>query len=133
MVINILHSIGDILFCEPIYRHFWMKEGIKPTVVIRDHLMYLQEYIESARFLPVSHWNGDIDNAEKTDSYLPLRFANQCLRGYSKFFHEDFENCMPDKYLLAGLNPDKWMDLQLNFNIEKSRMLFADLDLSSEE
>lgn len=133
MVLNVLHSIGDILFCEPIYRHYWMKEGIKPTVIVRDHLMWLQNYIESAKFLAASKWNGDIDNNVMTENYIPLRFANQVLRGYDKHDHHDFENCMPDKYLLCGLNPDKWMEIQLLFDIERSRMLFADLDLSSEE
>jgi hypothetical protein len=133
MIINILHSIGDILFCEPIYRHFWTKDGIKPTVIIRDHLMWMQDYIESARFLPASQWNGDIENAEKTDNYLPLRFANQIIRGFDKYYHDDFSNCMPDKYLLAGLDPNKWKELELKCSLEKSRELFAILDLSSED
>lgn len=133
MVINILHSIGDIIFCEPIYRHYWQKEGIKPTVVIRDHLMWLQEYIESAKFLAASKYHNDIDDATKTDNYLPLRFANQAVRGYDKFDHHDFENCMPDKYVLAGLDPELWKTLQLNFYVDRSGELFAHLDLSSDE
>lgn len=133
MVINILHSIGDIIFCEPIYRHFWKVDGKKPTVIIRDHLIWLQDYIESAKFLRESQYAGSIDNMKKTDTYLPLRFANQYLRGHDRFYHGDFENCMPDKYMMAGMNPDLWLGLQIQFDIEKAKGLFAALDLSSED
>lgn len=133
MIINILHAIGDIIFCEPIYRYYWERDGIKPTVVIRDHLMWLQDYIESAKFLRESQWNWDIDNNVPTDNYLPLRFANQIIRKLDKNDHSDFENCMQDKYILAGLRPDLWKELALTFNIERSRELFAHLDISSDD
>jgi len=133
MVINILHSIGDIIFCEPIYRHFWLRDGIKPTVIIRDHLMWLQDYIESAKFLKASQWTGDIDNNIPTDNYLPLRFANQIVRGLDKNDHHDFENCMPDKYILAGLDPELWKTLKLTFDVERSRELFAILELAGDQ
>lgn len=129
MVINILHSIGDILFCEPIYRHYWEKEGVKPTVVIRDHLLYLQDYIESASFIGASKWNGNIDDMEMRPGYLPLRFANQIMRGLGPHEHHDFENTMPDKYVLAGLPVEMWKDMQFMFYPERSGALFSHLGI----
>lgn len=113
MVINILHSIGDILFCEPIYRYYWKKDGVKPTVIIRDHLLWLQNYIESADFLGASKWDGDIDNCHMTDDYIPLRFANQIYRGYDLWDNRDLENCMLDKYRLVMLPEDLWKTLEI--------------------
>lgn len=130
MEINLLHAIGDILFCEPIFRHYWEKEGVKPTVMIRDHLMYLQEYIDSAHFVPESTWSGSIDDMEMRPGYLPLRFANQVYRGYQPHDHHDFENMMLDKYRLAGLDPEMWKTLKINFNRKKANDLVQTLNLS---
>lgn len=111
--ILVLHSIGDILFCEPIYRHFYNLDGIKPKVIIRDHLMNLQPYIDSAEFVPASKWGGDIDTLEHNKNFINLRFANQIYRGYDKWYHGDYENCMLDKYRLLGLSEDLWKRLDI--------------------
>jgi hypothetical protein len=108
MVINQIHSIGDILFIEPICREYWDRTGKKPILPIRDHLMWLTEYIESAVFTPMS---------------------NQIIRGLDKNDHSDFENCMPDKYRLCGMDPDKWMDLKIKFNGERAWKLYEFLNL----
>lgn len=119
MLINCIGGIGDILYCEPIYRSFWNKEGVKPHVIIHDHQMYLQDYIESAEFIKLSENQQYKDDAIKTDNYLPLRFANPIVRGLDKFDYSDFENCMPDKYILAELDPELWLTLSIKFNEEK--------------
>lgn len=133
MVINVLHSIGDILFCEPIYRRVWEHDGKKPTVIIRDHLMWLQEYILSANFLPVSKWRGDIDDILFYDDYWPLRFANQICRRFDKHDHSDLENMMLDKYRILGFNENMWKTMELNFNGDRSAQLFHALGLHPSE
>lgn len=103
MVINQFHAIGDLLFCEPIFRYYWKKNGVKPIVPVRDHLMWLSDAIESADFRPMSKFELDYDSMEiNNPDYLPLRFANQILRGLDANDHSDFENCMLDKYLLVA-------------------------------
>lgn len=120
MVINQFHAIGDILFCEPIFRHYWNKNGERPIVPLRDHLLWLGEYIDSANFVPMSHFQLDYDSIDMTNpDYLPLRFANQIVRGLAANDHSDFKNTMPDKYVLCGLNPELWKTLKINFKPEK--------------
>jgi hypothetical protein len=134
MVINQFHSIGDILFIEPILRHYWKLNGDKPILPVRDHLMYLQNYIESARLVPMSQFVLDYESMETTNpDYLPLRFANQILRNKDKDDHSDYKNCMPDKYNLCGLNPDMWMNLDVKFNEGKGNALFNQLGLKDGE
>lgn len=134
MVINQFHSIGDILFIEPICRHFWINNGTKPILPVRDHLLWLSNYIESASFVPMSKFTLDYDSLIMTNpDYLPLRFANQILNGLSMDDHSDFENCMPDKYKLAGLPPDNWQSINLKFNICKGLTLFKKLGLTPKE
>lgn len=131
MVINQFHSIGDILFIEPICRHFWIKNNEKPILPVRDHLMWMSEHIESARFVPMSQFELDYDSAEtENPDYLPLRFANQILKGLGKDDHSDYENMMPDKYTLSGMNPEEWKSISLTFNPYKALMLFKHLGLN---
>jgi hypothetical protein len=134
MVINQFHSIGDILFIEPICRHFWNKNGEKPILPVRDHLIWMANYIESAEFVPMSKTVMDYDSLETSNpDYLPLRFANQIIRGLKPDDHSDYSNAMPDKYKLVGLELDNWKTLQFQFYPDRSALLFAHLNLSSNE
>lgn len=134
MVINQIHAHGDILFCEPIFRHFWNKNGEKPIVPVRDHLMWFANHIDSAHFVPMSQFVLDYDSMDNSNpDYLPLRFANQVVRGLALDNHSDYSNTMPDKYELAGLPLEQWKTLQYTFDPEKSKGIFAALNLSSDE
>lgn len=133
MVINQPGAIGDLIFLEPLFRHFWNKEGKKPTVVVHDHLMNLQPYFESATFVPVSHGLINVDDMEVRSDYLPLRFANQILRGYGPHDHHDLENMMEDKYRLIGLDPQMWTTIDLKFDERKADQLMFELDIKDSE
>lgn len=133
MVINQFHAIGDILFIEPICRHFWIITGEKPILPIRDHLMWLANYIESADFRPMSKFELDYESIETSNpSYLPLRFANQILRNLEKDDHSDFSNTMPDKYELLGIHSSNWLLLDLRFDLKKCRLLYEKVNPNSE-
>ncbi len=128
MVINQIHAIGDILFCEPIFRHYWNKNGERPIVPLRDHLLWLGSYIDSANFVPMSTFNLDYESMDMSNpDYLPLRFANQIVRGLDRNDHSDYANTMPDKYILCGLDPDLWKTLKINFKPEKMYALKKEL------
>lgn len=125
MIINQIHSIGDILFLEPMFRHFMEKNGEKPIVPLRDHLMWLAAYIDSATFRPMSQFKMDYESKILRDDYLPTRWANQLLHGYGYDDHHDFENMMLDKYRLAQLDPYIWKDLKINFDEAKAESLMS--------
>ena len=129
MIINQLHSIGDILFTEPIFRHYWRKNNKKPIVPVRDHLLWLANYIESAEFVPESKARKviDLESLEVRPDYLPLRWANQIYRGYDPNDHHDFENMMLDKYRLAGLDPMLWKTLDIKLEeTEITKQIWGD-------
>lgn len=129
MVINQFASIGDIIFLEPMYRHFWNKTGSKPIVPVRDHLFWLADYIDSARFVKMSQYPMDYESTRMDDNYFPARFANQVYRKLSKYDHSDLENMMLDKYRLAGLDPEMWKTIKLDFKDGRSVQLMQDLKL----
>lgn len=129
MVINQIHSIGDILFIEPICRHFWNLNGKKPILPVRDHLMWLSEYIQSAELVPLSTSGMDEDCMDVKEDYLPLRFANQIVRGLQPYDHHDFENMMLDKYELSNVNKHLWRYIYLKFNLTKGSDLMKHINL----
>ncbi len=132
MIINQAAAIGDILFIEPICRHIWNTTGIKPILPVRDHLFWISEYIDSADFRLMSQYPIDYDSMSMEDkNYLPLRFANQIVRGLAPDDHHDYANMMLDKYILAGLDPMLWKTLIINFNEQKSDRLFKHLNLKA--
>jgi hypothetical protein len=139
MIINQIHAIGDIMFLEPMFRHFWEKEGVKPIVPIRDHLMWLADHIESADFRKLStfNWPSHTHGGEWTGvSYvdcLQLRWANQLLRHLGPDDHHDFENMMLDKYRFVGLDPMMWKNLKLTFNPKKAAELMAHLGITDKD
>jgi hypothetical protein len=131
MVINQFHSIGDILFIEPICRHIWKTTGQKPVLPVRDHLMYLSEYIESAIFVRLSEFTFDQDSMSmENPNYLPLRFANQVIRKLSPHDHSDLENMMLDKYTLAKMDPSLWIGIDLKFNNARALKLMKLLGIT---
>lgn len=133
MVINQPFGIGDIIFLEPMFRHFWNLNKEKPIVPVRDHLIWLQDYIESADFIKLTefseiYWQGymkdedGMDSTEITNNFFPARFANQIYRKLDKWDHSDAENMMLDKYRLAGLDPEMWRTIKLKFPFDKVQM-----------
>ena len=134
MVINQFASHGDILFIEPICRRIWENTGEKPILPVRDHLMWFEHYIDSARFVPMSEFSLDYDSmAMDNPDYLPLRFANQIVRKLACDDHTDYANMMPDKYLLSGLPVDLWKNIRINRNPERENDLFKALNLSPKD
>lgn len=134
MIINQFHAHGDLIFIEPICRKLWIKKGVKPILPVRDHLMFFSDYIISAQFVPMSQFTLDYDSMEISPDYLPLRFANQIVRGLKPDDHSDYSNTMPDKYILAGMNLNEWKSIDLKFNSSKAHALckVIGLDIESE-
>lgn len=134
MTINQPAAIGDILFLEPYYRHVIKTTGKKPTMPVRDHLMHLQRYINTVDMVPLSKAQKDgfdMDSTRTDDpNFISMRFANPIVRGLDKWDYSDYANTMPDKYILAGLDPNIWNTLDIQFNESKCMEL---LELLTEE
>jgi hypothetical protein len=145
MVINQYHTIGDLIFIEPLCRYFYHRDGRKPILPIHDHLMWIQEYIDTAVFVPKSTFELNYESIEIDNSdYLPLLFANQILRKLDKFDYSDYENVMLDKYRLALFEDayiskeyrkvlDLWKTIDLRFDVEKGHRLYEHLKLEEDE
>lgn len=112
-IINCVGGYGDILFCEPIFRHFWKQDGKKPYVIIQQHQMWIKDYIESADFTSKCPEYFLTGSKLHTPSLINLRYANQILRGLGPDNHYDLENMMLDKYRLLGLPEDLWKSLDI--------------------
>ncbi len=129
MVINQIHAIGDLLYLEPMYRHFWETQKKKPIVPVRDHLFWISEYIDSAIFVKMSEFKMDYEDRRTRKEYLPTRWANQIIRGVKDDDYTYLEYCMQDKYTLAGLDPNVWKTLQINFNQKRGYQLLEHLNI----
>jgi hypothetical protein len=132
ITINQFHSIGDIIFIEPIIRTL-IQCGYQVSLPIRDHLMWMAPYFEFYKrnvFRQMSNDPDFVDHHFCKPDYMPLRFANQILRGLDLNDHSDLENMMLDKYRLAEkqnilAGKSDWHDIQIKFNYEKGDQLFA--------
>jgi hypothetical protein len=92
--------------------------------------MWLSRYIDSAEFKPMSKFNLEYESTDITYSeYLPLRFANQIVRGLDKKDHSDYDNCMPDKYILAQQRLEDWKRIELNFDEALASELMTELKI----
>lgn len=124
ITINQFHSIGDILFIEPIVRYL-RNNNYSVDLPVRDHLMWIADYFDNPEvFSPMSKNKDFVDHHFIKEDYLPLRFANQVLRGYDLNDHHDFENMMLDKYQLFNqqfLTNIDWKTIKLNLNLLKCK------------
>lgn len=108
------------------FKHFWNQNGEKPIVPVRNHLMWLADYIDSAHFIPETELKNHPGHY-----ILNTMHANQLLRGYAMHDHHDFENMMLDKYLFAKLDPMMWKGLKINFIKERAERLLRQLGLNN--
>lgn len=131
MIIDQPASIGDILFIEPIVKSMvaiWQH----PVLPVRDHLYFLGSYLD----IPIdklSKYSPDFLHEQPNNCILNLRHANQIMRNHPLHYHDDYENCMPDKYTMAGLPLHIWTSLNINFNYKKGIQLYKELGLKEGE
>lgn len=127
VIINCIGGLGDIMFCEPIFRFFLNRDKKKPIVLIHAHQMWIQNYIDSADFSCKPYKSFITGSLIHNDVFINLRYANQILRGYGAEDHHDYENMMLDKYRLLGLKEDLWKSLNINFDVIKASALAEQL------
>lgn len=129
IVINQPAMLGDLLFIEPIVRHFH-EQGHEVIWPIKDQYAWLKDYIKYPTILKQSQFEMDYELCEMQENYIPLRFATPLLRNtdpHSGAYHEHF---MLDKYRLIDLPLDMWRSLTWERNYEKENELFERLGLT---
>lgn len=123
VTIGCVGGYGDILFCEPIFRWFLKRDGVKPIVIIHAHQMWISQYIESAMFTSACPPIAETGSLFHDETFINLRYANQIFRGYGPDDHSDLENMMIDKYRLLGLPEDLWKTLDIKLFSDKITMI----------
>jgi hypothetical protein len=126
IIINQSSGIGDILFLEPMLRH--LSKYKKVIFPVEDYFLWIQKHIPYVSFVPKSKYHIDYTDMVMTDEYLPLRYANQILRGLDRHDHHDQENTMLDKYRLLGLHDDMWLSMDFVRDYKSERELFNKLE-----
>jgi len=130
-VFNQCFGIGDVLFCEPIARHFYNEGENEIFWPLNDHFMWISDYIKYINFVPKSSHRTDYDyeswNLGLTSLgvyYIPLEFSNQIVRKLKPYDYSDNYHNMLDKYRLLGFSEDMWKTLKWERNLEKENKLY---------
>lgn len=135
IIINQPAMLGDLLFIEPIVRHYLQqdKEVIWP---IKDQYYWLKDYIKhhGLKIVKQSEFKINYEDGGMTNEYIPLRFATPLYRNeldlHSGRYHEHF---MLDKYRLLNLPLDMWRTLRWERNEQKEQDLYDHLAISENE
>jgi hypothetical protein len=127
-VFNQYFGLGDILFCEPIARHFYNEGKNQIFWPIMDRFMWLTDYIKYIDFVPSSSCPIDYESLHlgltNTDVYfVPLRFANPIVRKLKPHEEEPY-HMMLDKYRMLGLPEDMWKTFKWERNLKKENKLY---------
>jgi hypothetical protein len=128
-VFNQYQGLGDILFCEPIARHFYDNGKNEIFWPINDEFMWLTDYIKYINFVPKSSHHIDYESLHlgllSDDVYfIPLRFANPIVRKLRPHDYSDQYHTMLDKYRMLGLPEDMWKTFKWERNLEKENELY---------
>ena len=126
ILINQYQGLGDILFCEPIARHYY-NLGQQIIWPVLDDYIWIKEYIDYIDFLPQSTFpfNYELLTWDSPEfEYLPLRFANPIYRKLAAHDYSDQLHCMLDKYRLLHLREELWKTLKWKRNTFKERELY---------
>lgn len=133
VIINQFFGLGDIMFIEPIYRHYH-NQGYQVIAPVEDHYYWVSEYIQYVHFRKKSEFPYDYESlfhGEKDGAlHVPLRFAHPLYRGLHPHCGDYRENWMRDKYLYLGLDEQLWRTLQWTRNTAKEDALVARLGIS---
>lgn len=134
VVINQFFGLGDLLFIEPIFRHYH-NLGYQVYVPVNDEYYWLMHYIKYVHFRKKSEFPYSYETVEQPDDgrlHIPLRFAHPLLRGHDLHYGDDRENWMRDKYLFLGLPENLWRMMTFVRNAEKEKQLFDQLGIKEE-
>lgn len=126
VIINQFAGLGDVLFIEPIYRHFH-NLGYEVIAPVNSDILWIQEYIPYVEFKNKEGFKYDYESpTQKNDGnlHIPMRFAHPLLRGYDLHYGDDRANWMPDKYTFNNLPVELWKTLSFARNEKRENEVF---------
>lgn len=128
-IFNQYQGLGDILFCEPIARHFYEEGKNEIFWPINDEFMWLTDYIKYIKFVPKSRHNMNYESLylgqiDSNTYFVPLRFANPIVRKLSPHDYSDQYHTMLDKYRMLNLPEDMWKTFKWDRNLDKENELY---------
>lgn len=126
-VINQFFGLGDVLFIEPIMRHYH-NLGYDVVCPILPQYLWIQDYIPYVQFVNKEKYPYNYDSAIQPDDgrlHLPIRFSNPLYRKFDDLHYGgDRKNWMRDKYLFLGLDEWKWTEMKWERKMDKEEKLF---------
>lgn len=132
LVINQPFGLGDIIYIQALVSELSNDRHI--VFPISDEFFWLSSYIENpdVTYVKRSEYNIDYDRFDRSDDYLPLRYATQHLYGLGPTDYSHDHTVMTDKYNLMGIDPKKWIDFKFNYQAQKEDDLFRHLGLEED-
>lgn len=132
VVFNQPAGLGDLLFIEPIYRHYH-NQGYQVIAPVNVDLLWIQDYIPYVKFVDRKKFDYNSEVVKQKEDgrlHIPLRFSNSLFRGFADLHYgDDRKNWMRDKYLYLGLDENLWRTMQFERNTIKEKALFFYLDM----
>lgn len=129
-IINQFQGLGDILFCEPIAKHYYNNGENEIIWPILGEFLWLQEYFPYIKFVNWTEYQFPYEStfhgqANETEFHLPLRFANPIVRNLHPHDYSDQLHTMIDKYRMVNLPIDLWKTMTWFRNIEREDNLYS--------
>lgn len=131
-IVNQFFELGDIMFIEPIYRHYH-EQGYEVIAPVNSEYLWIQDYIPYVKFVDKARFPYNYESPVQPEDgrlHLPLRFAHPLYRGYDLHYGDDRTNWMCDKYLYLGLDKDMWRTMRFDRKHDKEMDLFEKLNTS---
>jgi hypothetical protein len=128
-VINQFQGLGDILFCEPIARHFYQNGENEIIWPILGEFLWLTEYFPYIKFVDWKQYHFPYESTyygqvSENEFHVPLRFANPIVRNLHPHDYSDQFHTMVDKYRMVNLPIDLWKTMTWTRNLEREDSLF---------
>lgn len=133
IILNQTFGLGDVIFCEPIARHFY-EQGYVVIWPIEDSYFWINEYIPYVHFRKKSEFKMDYEQCNLDYTYKgikvhPLRFSHPLLRDLPPHYGDLRQFWMPDKYEYLGLPVELWKTLSFKRNDEREQSLYNMINL----
>lgn len=123
-IFNQPFGFGDIIFIEPILRHYH-KQGYKVVVPLNKQYLNIQEYFPNVTFI-----NRELFNESKIDSKYIVDSKEEIIfpiRWSKEYFNSSYGDVMPNKYKMFNFPADMWRQSQWKRNVKREKELFCDV------
>jgi hypothetical protein len=128
-IFNQFQGLGDILFCEPIAKHYYNNGENEIIWPIAGDFLWLQEYFPYINFVNWQEFNFPYESTyhgqvTENEFHVPLRFANPIVRNLHPHDYSDQFHTMIDKYRMVNLPLDMWKTMTWIRNTQREDELY---------